>query len=245
MNNSVPRLRMFAGPNGSGKSTVKPIIVPELLGVYINPDEIEQMVRQQDFLDLTIYGVQTNQQEVLDFFNSSKLLAKAVLLDETQHLRFSDDKIIFHKVSVNAYFASVIADFIRRKLLDMRISYTFETVMSSPDKVELFQQAQAQGYRTYLYYIATEDPAINVSRVKQRVQNGGHPVPEDKIISRYYRSLALLVDAISYSSRAYIFDNSNHHYTWVAEVTEGKTLELKVKQVPKWFEQSVLVKKFC
>ncbi len=242
MSVSTPRLRMFAGPNASGKSTIKPIISPELLGIYINPDEIEQMVRQQDFLDLTIYSIQTTQKEILDFFGSSKLLEKTNLLDEAQHLRFADDKIIFHEVSINAYFASVVADFIRQKLLDMRASYTFETVMSSPDKVELFKRAQERGYRTYLYYIATEDPAINVSRVKQRVQRGGHSVPEDKVISRYYRSLDLLTDAIRYSNRAYIFDNSNFHYTWVAEITEGKTLEIKVKQVPEWFKKSVLAR---
>ncbi len=36
----VQRLRMFAGPNGSGKSTLKSVLRPELLGVYINPDDI-------------------------------------------------------------------------------------------------------------------------------------------------------------------------------------------------------------
>lgn len=51
MNNETPRLRMFAGPNGSGKSTFKSIIRPELLGVYINPDEIEQEIQKYDFLD--------------------------------------------------------------------------------------------------------------------------------------------------------------------------------------------------
>ena len=40
--NDFPRLRMFAGPNGSGKSTIKSVIRSELLGVYINPDEIEK-----------------------------------------------------------------------------------------------------------------------------------------------------------------------------------------------------------
>ena len=242
MSTSVPRLRMFAGPNGSGKSTIKSILSPELLGVYINPDEIEKVIRQQGFLDLTAYGMQTNQQEVLGFFSNSRLLEKANLLHEAQSLSFSENKISFLTVSVNAYFASVIADFIRQKLLGMCVSYTFETVMSSSDKVELFKRAQAQGYRTYLYYIATETPAINVSRVKQRVQNGGHPVPEDKIISRYYRSLDLLFDAIHYSNHAYIFDNSNSHYTWVAEITEGKVLEMKTGQAQKWFEQSVLAK---
>lgn len=39
---STPRLRMFAGPNGSGKSTLKEVIRAEMLGIYINPDEIER-----------------------------------------------------------------------------------------------------------------------------------------------------------------------------------------------------------
>ena len=41
MTQETLRLRMFAGPNGSGKSTFKSIIRPELLGIFINPDEIE------------------------------------------------------------------------------------------------------------------------------------------------------------------------------------------------------------
>ena len=39
---SVPRLRMFAGPNGSGKSTIKSVVPAGLLGVYLNPDEIQK-----------------------------------------------------------------------------------------------------------------------------------------------------------------------------------------------------------
>jgi predicted ABC-type ATPase len=52
-----PRLRMFAGPNGSGKSTIKSVIAPSLLGVYVNPDEIEKEIRQSDFLNLNAYSI--------------------------------------------------------------------------------------------------------------------------------------------------------------------------------------------
>ena len=52
MNKAIPRLRMFAGPNGSGKSTLKSVLPRELLGVYLNPDEIESQIRQQGFLPL-------------------------------------------------------------------------------------------------------------------------------------------------------------------------------------------------
>lgn len=48
MKTDTPRLRMFAGPNGSGKSTLKSSIEtkdPNLWGIYINPDEIEQKIQ--------------------------------------------------------------------------------------------------------------------------------------------------------------------------------------------------------
>lgn len=121
----VPRLRMFAGPNGSGKSTIKAVIRAELLGVYINPDDIEKEIRDFDFLDLKSYQVETTKVEILAFFNGSVLLEQAGLLDEAACLRFNDDKLSFFEVSVNSYFASVAADFIRHKLLERGTSFTF------------------------------------------------------------------------------------------------------------------------
>ena len=50
MNLEIPRLRMFAGPNGSGKSTIKDVINKELLGIYINPDDIEKNIKENGYL---------------------------------------------------------------------------------------------------------------------------------------------------------------------------------------------------
>lgn len=239
MNNPIPRLRMFAGPNGSGKSTFKTILRPELLGIYINPDEIEKEIRQWDFLDLRNYHIKTTQKEILGFFINSPLLKSVDLLDEADNLRFSDDKLSFFEVEINAYFASVAADFIRNKLMQCSESFTFETVMSFPDKIELLKKAQLRGYRTYVYYVATEDPSINISRVKYRVKMGGHSVPEDKIVTRYERSLDLLSQAIQFTNRAYIFDNSTHEHIWLAEITDGHLIEMKTDYVPAWFKKAL------
>ena len=118
--------------------------------------------------------------------------------------------------------------------------------MSHPSKVELLAQAQARGYRTYLYFVATDDPAINISRVRNRVKLGGHEVPEDRIEKRYHRSLELLMSAIRHTNRAYIFDNSGESregkHTWLAEITEGRELELKSDKIPAWFKRAVLDK---
>ena len=240
----IPRLRMFAGPNGSGKSTIKSVISPNLLGIYIDPDALEKEIREKKFLNFQAYEIKTTSNEIKDFFFNSSLLKNAGLLDEVQRLNFNDAELSFVDVEVNAYFASVTADFIRSKLLEDQKSFTFETVMSFPDKVELLRKAQTMGYRTYLYYVATEDPEINISRVRNRVKMGGHPVPEEKIVSRYYRSLDLLMDAVQTTNRAYIFDNSSHEHIWLAEVTDGRLLELKTTLMPAWFKKA-LWDKFC
>ena len=70
-------------------------------------------------------------------------------------LNLTDAKVDYRNVSMNSYFASVITDFIRQRLLDKRQSFTFETVMSHPSKVAFLKEAQALGYRTHLYFVST------------------------------------------------------------------------------------------
>ena len=144
---AVPRMRMFAGPNGSGKSTIKSVISSELLGIYINPDEIEKDIRATGYLDLKEFGVSDTGQEALGFFEQSTLLRKAGLVAESQQVRLKNNVLDFSGITVNSYYASVISDFLRHKLLDIGTSFTFETVMSSPDKVELLRKAQERGFR--------------------------------------------------------------------------------------------------
>jgi len=237
---------MFAGPNGSGKSTLKSVLDKKLLGVYLNPDEIEQEIRRQRYLEFGAYGITTTAEEVLPFFQRSSFLIAEGLGKMAKQLIFAGGKLDFSKVEANSYFASVASDFLRQKLLEARISFTFETVMSHRSKVDVLAQAQKLGYRTYLYFIATDDPAINISRVRARVNLGGHPVPEDRIEKRYHRSLDLLMDAIKHTNRAYIFDNSvanpKSQHAWLAEITEGRELEMKADEVPAWFKRAVLDK---
>ena len=235
---------MFAGPNGSGKSTLKTVLRPELLGVYLNPDEMEKEMRTAGFLDLGAFNVTATETEVRTFFRESDFLKGAGFADAAEKVSMSGGRLIFDPHAVNSYVASVTADFFRQRLLETRSSFTLETVMSHPGKVALLEQARRLGYRTYLYFIATDDPEINVSRVRNRVRRGGHAVPEDKIAKRYHASLGLLMDAIRNTNRAYIFDNSGEgqEHTWLAEVTDGMELEMKTDQMPAWFKHAVLDK---
>ena len=237
---------MFAGPNGSGKSTLKSLLPAELLGIFINPDDIEREIRSQGYLNLASYGVAVSADEALTVFRESSRLQQAGMGDLARQVGYSGGRLDFRGVEINSYLASVAGDLIRAKLIERRATFTLETVMSHPSKVELLEQTHEVGYRTYLYYVATDDPAINVSRVRNRVGLGGHDVPEDRIVRRYYRSLELLWDAIRRTNRAYIFDNSgdnpDHQHTWLAEVTDGEQLVLKADYIPAWFKRAVLDK---
>lgn len=104
--------------------------------------------------------------------------------------------------------AQVEAERRRRECLSSGTSFSFETVMSHPSKVALFAEAKRAGFTTLLYFVATDDPALNVARVRQRVALGGHAVPEDRIVARYARTMALLPGAMEAADRLVLFDNT-------------------------------------
>lgn len=87
--------------------------------------------------------------------------------------------------------------------------HAFETVMSHPSHIAYMARAASAGFEVRLYFVATDDPVINLDRVANRVVRGGHNVPEDRIVGRYHRCLANLRDAISSATHCEIFDNSS------------------------------------
>lgn len=86
---------MFAGPNGSGKSTLKSVLPPELLGVYVNPDEIEREIRTQGVLDLSAYGIAATAAQVTAFCRNSPLARMAGLADGAARITVSNARLDF------------------------------------------------------------------------------------------------------------------------------------------------------
>jgi predicted ABC-type ATPase len=100
------------------------------------------------------------------------------------------------------------ADALRADCLARKSPFSFETVMSHPSKIELMSEARRLGYSVSLYFVAVDDPLLNIQRVQVRVSQGGHSVPEDRIVSRYRRTLALLPRALIACDDAVLFDNT-------------------------------------
>jgi len=242
-----PRIRMFAGPNGSGKSTIKEYLAPHQIGAYLNADELEKELCITQSLSLDDYHRDLSATDLIEFLKQKKRKQDDQLLPllAKQPTILDDRLIIFEKSEIDSYLCARIIDFIRMAFLQLKISFTFETVMSHISKVEFLKEAQKQGFKTYLYFVATVDPKINIARVEYRVHSGGHNVPEHKIKERYYRSLDLLMPAIEVSDRAYIFDNSSHgeKASFIAEIEKAELLKLNpaVEFFPRWFVEKILI----
>lgn len=105
--------------------------------------------------------------------------------------------------------AAIFADKKRYEAIKAKEDFTFETVLSSHYKLDILKKAKENGYFIKCIFVLTNDPMINVSRVETRVASGGHNVDKDKIISRYYKSLANIKQLIELCDILHVYDNTS------------------------------------
>ena len=107
-----------------------------------------------------------------------------------------------------AYEAARIAADRRQDFLSRGEDFVTETVFSHPSKMDLIYAARAKGFDIVLMHIGVDSPDISVARVAARVEEGGHPVPEDKIRARYARNGRFIRQAVLEADRGFVYDNS-------------------------------------
>lgn len=240
-----PRLRIFAGPNGSGKSTLFESFSKKYnSGVFLNADLIEKELATKGFIDLNEFNLNLTQSDLDEFLKTERaisLIKKSV--DDNHIIDFSikENIIVDIERETHSYEGALISSFLRHYLQEKKVDFCFETVMSHPAKIEEIKEAKQKGYKTYLYFICIDDPEVNVSRVENRVEKGGHNVPHDKISSRYIKALNNLIHMIENIDKCFLFDNSSEKFNLIAKITENQlSLEVEPTELPNWFIDYVL-----
>ncbi|HET6243115.1 MAG: hypothetical protein H0V01_07640 [Bacteroidetes bacterium] len=236
---TIKRLRIFAGPNGSGKSVLfNKFRENYITGYFVNADEIEKKLATSGFIDLSEAGLKTEAKDLINFkktIGAKSLLAKTNKENKTIDIKLIDNFLVDKEKETHSYEASFAAAFIRYMLIKTNKSFSFETVMSHPYKLEEIRQANIKGYKTYLYFVCTESPLINVARIDNRVDKGGHSVDRSKIEERYLKSLENLPEAFKITHRSYFFDNSGLKTQLIAEGFNGKEIKIFTEDCPNWF----------
>ncbi|MEI7628606.1 MAG: zeta toxin family protein [Bacteroidota bacterium] len=237
------KIRIFAGPNGSGKSTLFQEVKSYFSQIpFINADELEIKLALTGYIDLQLYGITATENDLEKFkktADAKSLISKANENKHAINLQVIENCLVDKSNKTHSYEASFVAAFIRSMLLKTGKSFSYETVMSHSSKIKELKVAQKNGYKTYLYFVCTDAPEINIERVKDRINKGGHKVNIDKIKSRYPQTLKNLYPALKYCDRAFLFDNSGKEHELIAEMSNGR-LQLKVNNPPNWFKSSVL-----
>lgn len=137
---------------------------------------------------------------------SGKSTLTKVLGKVGRYINADDLKVLYNYSDLEA---AQKGETLREEALCNREDFTFETVLSSDRNLKLLKRASEAGYFMKCFYVLTSDPCINLKRIKVRVALGGHDVPEDKILKRYYKCLGLLSELVKVCDEIHIFDNSD------------------------------------
>ena len=237
------RLRVFAGPNGSGKSTLFNVFKKNFNpGYFVNADELEKLLNNSGLIDLSAFDISARPKDLLAYSKTKEaktLLEKAGKEGHSINVQIKENFIVDRAKETHSYEGSFVAAFLRWLLYKNNASFSFETVMSDRSKIAELKKAKKNNYKIYLYFICTDNAEINITRVASRVEKGGHPVNENKIRTRYQKTLENLYPVIKLVNRAYLFDNSGETMELIGEIFEG-SLQLKVDSPPQWFIEYVL-----
>ncbi len=186
-----------------------------------------------NFSGLKVYDYNTNFKLLSKFAetesSSSKKLfvfagpnasGKSTLIAHLYRTKVLSDQYLNADVFAKTIFADIESDFEKNhKSMFYTIdkvenslknggSFVYETVLSHVSKLELVKKAKSLGYTVCGIFVCPEIVEINIERLKNRVVQGGHDVPRDKLIARYYRSIenGKLLEKLC--DEFYYFDNS-------------------------------------
>lgn len=246
----IKRLRIFAGPNGAGKSSLYSYLLSQNYFhqyFYINADEIAQAIGSG--YSIQNWPIEVSKKDFFTFLAKSSFSTYFGDIKKVKNnLNIVNNTFLWTGDKENlTYICAAIADFLRQKMLKADSSFSCETVFSHPSKLQFLREAKEKGFKIYLYFVSTKNPEINIGRVENRIQRGGHSVPEEKVKSRYAKTMNNLFAAILLSDKAFLFDNSESDekqtYFHFATYEKAKQkISLTKTAYPDWFKEYFLDK---
>lgn len=236
-----PQMTVLAGPNGSGKSTVTDALMdsPAFPAIYVNADDIAKWLQKPSGdTELKLRTPAVTEDDRAAYKRDAPGMAAGLI--ESERARGVELSPAGAERRVLDGYAANLADRARATAVQGDQPFAFESVMSTPGKLALFDEARNKGFDVDLVFVTTASGEINKQRVQDRVAKGGHPVDVGKIGERYERAMDLLPLAVEKSKTAQIFDNSKHGELpkLVAEkLPDGSMRYPQGEETPRWVNE--------
>lgn len=149
--------------------------------------------------------------ECKEFVNADEI-AKGLSPFQPEKVSFEAGRIMLNRIN---------------ELLRENQSFAFETTLSTKSYKNKIIQAKGQGYTTILLFFWLNNIDLAKERVKSRVKEGGHNIPEHVIERRYTKGIINLFDIyLDLVDGAMIFDNSYGNHVLIAEKFETDNISI-------------------
>lgn len=152
--------------------------------------------------------------EILDckeFVNADEI-AKGLSPFQPERVSFEAGRIMLHRIN---------------ELLSQNENFAFETTLSTRSYKNKVLEAKEKNYNVTLLFFWLKNPELAKERVKTRVHEGGHNIPEDVIERRYNKGIKNLFEIyLSIVDQVLIFDNSEGKHNLIAEISDSEKLNV-------------------
>jgi predicted ABC-type ATPase len=108
-------------------------------------------------------------------FINADLIAKGLSPFEPQKSALKAGKLVLQQI---------------REFSDRGDCFGFETTLSGKSYVKLLGELKAKGYAFHLYFLWIPNTGLALERIKDRVSEGGHNIPDADVKRRFARSLS-------------------------------------------------------
>lgn len=143
--------------------------------------------------------------EILDckeFVNADEI-AKGLSPFQPEKVAFEAGRIMLNRID---------------ELFEQDENFAFETTLATKTYKQKIINAQENGYNTTLLFFWLKNPELAKERVKIRVQEGGHNIPQDVIERRFQNGINNLFNIyLPIVDQVLIFDNSEGKHELIAE----------------------------
>lgn len=102
--------------------------------------------------------------------------------------------------------------------IDKRVDFAFETTLAGRSHINLLKKLRQDGWQIVLFFLWIPNAAFSKSRIRERVEHGGHNIPDDAIYRRFPRIMQNFIKIyIPLCDKVVCYDNSKPNYVPVFE----------------------------
>ena len=126
---------------------------------------------------------------------------------------------------------------LRNECMEKGNSFNEETTLTGKTILKLIDKVREKNYKLHLFYVSVGSPDISKERIKKRVADGGHHIPDEVVDKRYKESLKNFEKILKKFDNVVVYDNSVRFRT-LLQIIDKKVIKI-ADDLPEWMENTI------